>query len=68
MIWSVVGEVTEILKKYSNPVLHEKLRYYVSMFMFDIRMMAVNDEVEAGRLIVPENADKSTIGMYLVIG
>lgn len=60
-------EVIEILKTYSNPVLHENLDYYASMFMFDIRMMTIHDEVEAGRLIVPQNPEKSTIAMYIVI-
>lgn len=68
MITSVFAEVKEILKKYSNLVLHEDLNYYVSMFMFNIRMMAVNDEVESGKLIIPENAEKSAIGMYVNIG
>ena len=67
MIYSLFDEIEEILKKYSNPVLHEQLSYYVSSFMWAIRVMTINDEVDAGRLIVPENPEKSTAGIYLEI-
>lgn len=60
-------EVRDILKTNSIPILHEQLDYYVSMLMCDIRMMLIHDEVEAGRLQVPEHPDSSTVGMYLCI-
>jgi len=62
---SLCAEVKEILKRYSNPVINDTLDYYVAMFMFDIRGMFINDEVEANRLIVPEDKEKSIIGMYV---
>ena len=37
------------------------------MMCLDIRMMMVHDEVEANRLIVPENPGKSTIAMWIVL-
>ncbi|MCL2775309.1 MAG: sigma-70 family RNA polymerase sigma factor [Oscillospiraceae bacterium] len=67
MIYSLFNEVEKILKKSSNPVLHEQLCSYVRFFMYEIRKMALHDEVEAGRLTVPKNAGKSTAGMYLEI-
>ncbi len=67
MVYELFNEIQTILKQYSNPILHEQLNYYVSMFMSDIRMMLINDEVEAGKLIIPEFPDKSTICMYLEI-
>ncbi len=60
-------EVRDILKTNSIPILHEQLDYYVSMLMCDIRMMLIHDEVEAGRLQVPEHPGSSTVGMYLCI-
>jgi len=67
MIYGLFDDTEEILKKCSNPVLHEQLGYYVVFFMFAIRMMAINDEVESGRLVLPENPKTSTAGMYLEI-
>ena len=61
------SQIKAILKAYSNPVLHEQLDYCASMFFFGIRMMTVHDEVEAGRLAVPQNPEKSNIAMYMVI-
>ena len=62
---NLFDEIEGILKEFSNPVLHEQLGYYVCAFMWAIRTMAINDEVEAGRLTVPENSQNSTAGMYL---
>ncbi len=56
-----------ILKENSNPILHSQLDYCTAMEMCDIRMMTLHDEVEAGRLIVPENPDKSTMCMGIVL-
>ena len=67
MYSNLFDEVEEILKQYSNPILHEQLGFYVSMFNIEIWMMTINDEVEAGRLTVPENPENSTAGMYLEI-
>lgn len=60
-------EVRKILKHYSNPILHEQIEYYVSMFMCHIRMMLIHDELESGKLTKPENIDNSTISMYIEI-
>ncbi len=64
---NVYNEIIEILKKNTNPALHEQLAYYAAMDITNLRMMTVHDEVEAGRLIVPENPKDSTIAMYLKI-
>lgn len=59
------GEVTDILKKNANPILHEQLPYCVSSLVLDCRMMALNDEVNSGKLIIPGNLDDSRIGMWI---
>ncbi|MBO5024156.1 MAG: hypothetical protein J6D11_07610 [Clostridia bacterium] len=56
-----------ILKENSNPILHSQLNYCVDMQMCDIRMMTLHDEVEAGRLTIPENPSKSTMCMGIVL-
>lgn len=64
---TVYHETIEILKKNTNPVLHEQLAYYAAMDITNMRMMTVHDEVDAGRLTVPEHPETSTIAMYLKI-
>ena len=64
---TVYHETIETLKKNTSPVLHEQLAYYAAMEMTNMRMMTVHDEVDAGRLTVPEHPETSTIAMYLKI-
>ncbi|MCL2518683.1 MAG: hypothetical protein FWF15_08985, partial [Oscillospiraceae bacterium] len=64
---ALTKEVMEIIKKYSNPVINDTINYYATMFMYDTRRLIINDEVEAGRLIIPENPEKSNIGMYVTV-
>jgi RNA polymerase sigma factor (sigma-70 family) len=56
-----------VLKKHSSPVLLEQLHYYASMYILETRMMMVHDEVEAERLKVPKDPEKSTAAMYLTL-
>lgn len=65
MVERLFEEVKNILRGYSNPILHEQLDYYVSMLMCDIRMMVIHDELAAGRLLLPDSPDTSTVSMYL---
>ena len=51
----------------SNPVLHEQLAYYATMDLCATRMMAIQDEVNSGRLSVPAEPEKSTAAMYMII-
>ena len=67
MVTALFDEVREILKRYSNPILHDQLNYYTSMMMCNIRGMLINEEVAAGRLQLPEHPKTSTVGVYLVI-
>ena len=60
-------EIRGILMKNSNAVLHETMDYYVSMFMFDVRGMLMNDAVTAGLVTVPEHPGTSNAGMYLIL-
>ena len=60
-------EIRGILMRNSNAVLHETMDYYVSMFMFQIRGMLMNDAVAAGMVTVPENPQTSNAGMYLIM-
>lgn len=56
-----------LYKENSNPILHEQLAYYAAMDLCNTRMMAVHDEVNAGRLTVPAEPKKSTVAMSLTI-
>ena len=60
-------KIVEILKKNSNPILHSQIDYCAAMEMCGIRMMTLHDEVEAGRLTIPENPSKSTMCMGIVL-
>lgn len=61
----VFGEIIDILKKSTNPILYKQLPYCASMQMFRCRMMTVHDEVESGRLVVPPDPRSSRIAMWL---
>lgn len=60
-------KTVNILKENSNEVLHKQLYYCASMLITHVRMMTVHDEVEAGRLVVPENPQESAIAMWLEV-
>ncbi len=55
----------KILRVRSHPAIADQLAYCASMEILSIRMMTVHDEVDAGRLILPENPKTSTIAMCL---
>ncbi len=57
----------EIFKKYSHKTLHDTFGYYVRMEMYKIRMMTVHDLVDTSFITVPEDPQKSNIGMYLIM-
>ncbi len=60
-------DVMNILRGIHNSVLQEQLTYCTSILSLNTRMMAVNDAIEAGRLIVPERPETSTIGIVVEI-
>ena len=60
-------EVHAIFKKYSHPVLHKSIGYYIRMELCATRMMAIHDLVDDGFLQVPEDPDKSVLGMYILL-
>ncbi|MBQ8551981.1 MAG: RNA polymerase sigma factor [Clostridia bacterium] len=61
------SEIRAVLERRSNPVLHETLNYYVSMFMYGVRGMAVNDAVASGALTMPADPAHSNAGMYMIL-
>ncbi len=67
LVRNAYDKTKEILQKNSNKELHNQLDYYAGMFMMNIRMMLVHDEVDAGKLIVPEDPGKSRVAMWLEI-
>ena len=58
-------DTIKILKRYSHPVLEKQLSYCASMMILKTRMMTVHDEILSGKIIVPENPEKSTIAMWI---
>ena len=58
-------DTIKILKRYSHPVLEKQISYCASMMILNTRMMTVHDEILSGKLIVPENPEKSTIAMWI---
>lgn len=61
------GKVEDIFKKYSHSVLHDNIGYYIRMELYAARMMAVHDFVEDNVLILPEDTNKSSLGMYILV-
>lgn len=66
-ITALFGSIRGILQRFSNPALYEQLDYYASMFLYNIHMMVIHDELDAGRLCLPEKPETSTAAMYLNI-
>lgn len=64
-IQTVFDSTVDILKKNKNAVLHTQLFYCASMDISSLRMMTIHDEVESGRLILPEDPARSTAAMWL---
>ena len=67
-IQTTFDDTVAVLQKYSNPVLKQQLAYYAAMEILKIRMMTVRDEVEAGKLVIPNDPKHSTIAMWMVLG
>lgn len=65
MYQAAFDDTLAILKMNFGPETDGQQNYCASMMLLNTRMMAVNDEVEARRLTVPENPDQSTICMIL---
>ncbi len=57
----------EIVKKHMFDSLKDQLYYCSYMQLFNLRMMAIHDEVESGGLVVPEDVNNSTVAMYMEI-
>lgn len=60
-------KVEKIFKKYSHQVLHNHIGYNIRMELYDMRMMAVHDLVEENVLKLPENTNKSSLGMHIIL-
>lgn len=65
LIQNAYDGTAEILKRNSPREIHSELSYCTAMEILSLRMMTVNDEVEAGKLKVPAKPEKSTLAMYL---
>ncbi len=59
--------VEALFQRCNHKILHEQLDYNVHSAMYSMRMMALHDLVENGYLKLPENPDKSSLGMYLYL-
>lgn len=58
-------KVEGILKQYSHKVLHNNLGYNIQMELYTMRMMSVHDLVDNGFLTLPEDPNKSILGMTI---
>ena len=66
-IENAFDETINILRRNANPILHDQLTYCASMQMMNCRMMTVHDEVNCGRLVLPEDPYHSRIAMWLAL-
>ena len=60
-------KIEETFKNYSHQVLHNNIGYYIRMELYSSRMMAIHDLVEQNFLTLPEDPDKSSLGMHIVL-
>ncbi len=67
MYGDTLDDTCDVLKKYSTPHIADQFIYCASMEILNTRMMTVHDEVNSGRLIVPENPKESKIAYALHI-
>lgn len=66
-VTALFEKVKGIFKKYSHPVLHNHIGYNIRMELYAARMMAVHDFVEENVLILPEDTNKSSLGMHIIL-
>ena len=59
--------VEEIFKKYSHKVLHDNIGYNIRMELYQMRMMAIHDLVDSGLLTLPDDPNKSSLGMHIIL-
>lgn len=64
-VQTTLNDVQEVLKRHLPKRLHGEIPYAASMDLCHLRMMAVNDLVANGGLIVPAEPEKSTVAMWL---
>ena len=57
----------DILRKSNLSGIHDSTAKIISTELWKVRGITIIDEVESGRLTVPENPEKSTIAMYISI-
>ena len=60
-------KVGEIFKEYSHQVLHDNIGYNIRMELYAMRMMAIHDLVEENILKLPEDTNKSSLGMHIIL-
>ena len=60
-------KVEEIFKEYSHQVLHDNIGYNIRMELYAMRMMAIHDLVEENILKLPEDTNKSSLGMHIIL-
>ena len=63
---SAFDSTVDVLKESKNDVLRTQLCYCASMDISNLRMMTIHDEVESGRLTLPEEPSRSTAAMWLI--
>ncbi len=59
--------IRAILKQRSSPILHDQLNYVTSHEVLNARMMVLSDCLDDGLLTLPENPEKSTVGIWLEV-
>ena len=67
MYGDTLDDTCDVLKKYSTSHIADQFIYCASMEVLRTRMMTIHDEVNAGRLILPEKPKESKIAYALHI-
>lgn len=64
---AVFEELMEIFRKCGGEFFRDQIACYACLDIFYLRMVTLKDEVESGRLIVPDEPEKSTIAMCIEV-
>ena len=66
-VQKLYDQLIALLQISSNGALHNKLAYYATYELWNLRMCTVRDVINAGKLTVPEDGENSNIAMSLSI-
>jgi hypothetical protein len=66
-VTAVFERLKSELSKANSSLLSNQLDYVAAMMICGLRMMAIKDALEKGVITMPEEAEKATLGAWMII-